>query len=281
MASPLSLYLNRSAQVLRDGTMRVLLMQGADPPSRAPRTLFTFNSQEDVNQIATGCDADIGGTSTAHFELNTNENVNSSIGRQATGVFWGDMRLGVKAGLEGKLRGGYAGFRNKKRPTLFGELTEDVTNHRHLTLRLRLGGDPSTHNSYFCNIQTDGPISTDLWQHRLYFKRRDGGWEDIYHISKPGPICLFCLQIPFDSFVRTNSGEVSEAQIEMYKERIRTIGISLLGGMSGVGGRYELGIDTIGIANDEDIGNYTRGERLPICVICIHLVDHPVLAVCR
>jgi len=98
-------------------------MKGADLPCRAPRTLFTFNSQDDIDQFATGCDADIGGTSTVHLERHQNEKEDTSMiggGRRGgargdTGVFWGDMRLGVKAGLEGKVRGGYAGFRNKVR----------------------------------------------------------------------------------------------------------------------------------------------------------------------
>jgi len=94
-------------------------MKGADLPSRAPRTLFTFNSQDDIDQFATGCDADIGGTSTVHLERHQNEKEDISMmiggGRGGTGVFWGDMRLGVKAGLETKVRGGYAGFRNKVR----------------------------------------------------------------------------------------------------------------------------------------------------------------------
>ncbi|PFH53116.1 hypothetical protein AMATHDRAFT_1543 [Amanita thiersii Skay4041] len=239
MTSPWSLYLARTSQVLRDGTARVLRMQGADEPPRLPRTIFTFNAREDIQQFATGCDADIGGTSSVHFELDTSPKNNLSIGKQATGVFWGDMRLGVKPGLEGKIRGGYAAFRNKTRPTLFGNLTEDVSNHRYLALRLRLAGDSSTHNSYFVNIQTDGPISTDLWQHRLYFQRRDNTWEDIF--------------IPFDNFVRTNSGELSEDQIKMYREKVRSIGISLLGGNSGSAGKYELGIDSIRIVNNEDV----------------------------
>lgn len=29
------------------------------------------------------------------------------------GRFWGEMKLGVKREYEGKVRGGYAGFRNK------------------------------------------------------------------------------------------------------------------------------------------------------------------------
>jgi len=45
----------------------------------------------------------------------------------------------------------------------------------------------------------------------------------------------------------------------MYKERIRSVGISLLGGMSGVAGRYELGIDSIGITNEEHIEVITLG----------------------
>ncbi|KAK2460924.1 hypothetical protein APHAL10511_007394 [Amanita phalloides] len=239
MASNWSLYLNRSSQVLRDSAVRVLRMQGAEEPSRLPRTIFTFNSHDDIRQFAKGCDADIGGTSTVHLDLDESPKNNASIGKTASGVFWGDMRLGVRTDLEGKIRGGYAGFRNKARPTLFGDLLEDVSNHRYLALRLRLSGDPSTHNSYFVNIQTDGAISTDLWQHRLYFQRHDNVWEDIF--------------IPFNNFVRTNSGEVSEDQIKMYKEKVRSIGISLLGGNSGSAGKYELGIESMRIVNGEDV----------------------------
>ena len=60
-------------------------------------------------------------------------------------------------------------------------------------------------------------------------------------------------QIPLSNFVRTNSGEMSTDQIRMYREKIRSIGISLLGGNSGSGGHYELGIDSIRIVNDEDM----------------------------
>jgi len=38
----------------------------------------------------------------------------------------------------------------------------------------------------------------------------------------------------------------------MYKERIRSVGISLLGGNSGVEGPYELGIDSVRAVNEED-----------------------------
>ena len=133
--SRLSKYLNRSSQVLRDGTSRsayifsfqyrirliklpVLRMTGADEPSRAPMTLFTLNSRENLSHFATGCDADIGGLSSAKLELDEST-ADPSSGVKAlqpprpSAKFWGSMRLGVRSGFEGRVRGGYAGFRNQ------------------------------------------------------------------------------------------------------------------------------------------------------------------------
>jgi NADH dehydrogenase [ubiquinone] 1 alpha subcomplex assembly factor 1 len=55
-----------------------------------------------------------------------------------------------------------------------------VSNHRFLALRVRAAGHPRTRGSYFVNIQTEGPTNDDLWQHRLYFTRDDGVWEDVF-----------------------------------------------------------------------------------------------------
>ncbi len=60
-------------------------------------------------------------------------------------------------------------------------------------------------------------------------------------------------QIPFRDFVLTNAGELVPHQVQMYRERVRTVGISLLGGNSGVEGPYELGIDSIQAVNVEDV----------------------------
>jgi len=132
-----------------------------------------------------------------------------------------------------------------------------VSNHRYLAMRLRVGGHQRTRNSYFVNIQTDGAISTDLWQHRLFFHKGDGSWEDIF--------------IPFEDFVLTNTGEIVDHQITMMREKVRSVGISLLGGNSGVEGPYELGIDSIRAVNDEDaispekeVSDGTRWERGPL-----------------
>lgn len=242
-------YLNRSTKLLKDSSIKILRMEGADAPSRAPLTLFRLNSKQDIEQLATGCDADIGGTSTVHLDLDEHLERNKGSGSTATGRFWGEMRLGVRLELQGRIRGGYAGFRSKPRTTLFGEIVDDVSNHQFLALRLRFGGDPRLRNSYFVNLQTDGPITTDLWQHRLYFQRNDGGWEDVF--------------IPFENFILTNTGELVQHQIAMMRERVRTVGISLLGGNSGVSGSYDLGIDSIRAVNEEDVTRPPSIEKDP------------------
>ena len=94
--------------------MLVMLMKGAESPTiPAARTLYSFNTPADIKQFATGCDGDIGGLSTVHFDLDERPEINKSIGKAGTGMFWGDMRTQVKPGMEKKIRGGYAGFRNK------------------------------------------------------------------------------------------------------------------------------------------------------------------------
>jgi NADH dehydrogenase [ubiquinone] 1 alpha subcomplex assembly factor 1 len=39
----------------------------------------------------------------------------------------------------------------------------------------------------------------------------------------------------------------------MYREKVKSIGISILGGNSGVGGQYELGIESIRAVNESDV----------------------------
>ncbi|KAL1746945.1 NADH:ubiquinone oxidoreductase intermediate-associated protein 30 [Schizophyllum fasciatum] len=232
-------------------------MKGADLPSGAPLPILAFNSSEDLKGFATGCDSDVGGRSTAKLELDTDPK-RVPPGKSAVGRFWGEMRLDVQPGKERTLRSGYAGFRSVPRPTLFGEMLHNLTYHEYLALRVRAGGDPRTWNSYFVNIQTEGGYSTDLWQHRLYFKRSDGGWEDVYV-----QITCICIgpvpcsgagalanadppsQIPFNNFVRKNAGEISRDQYKMPRRQVRTIGVSILGGNSHVAGPFELGIDTV------------------------------------
>ena len=100
-------------------------MEGANDLSRTPKPLFAFRSREDLSKFATGCDADIGGTSTVNFALDEStaksapseksHSPHEVIVNSPTARFWGEMRLAVRGGLEGQIRGGYAGFRSKVR----------------------------------------------------------------------------------------------------------------------------------------------------------------------
>jgi len=128
---------------------------------------------------------------------------------------------------------------------------------------VRAAGHPRTRGSYFVNIQTEGPTNDDLWQHRLYFARDDGGWEDVFvrpsplsiSVCPPSPVdwARWWKQIPFDGFVMTKAGTINTQPVTMLRERIRSVGISLLGGNSGIEGPYELGIDSIRAVNEEDV----------------------------
>lgn len=86
----------------------VLTMSGVDEPSTAPKLLCSFNSKATIQEYAKGCDADIGGTSSVNLTLDES-------GPKPTAKFWGDMRLGVRPELQGRVRGGYAGFRSMVR----------------------------------------------------------------------------------------------------------------------------------------------------------------------
>jgi len=46
---------------------------------------------------------------------------------------------------------------------------------------------------------------------------------------------------------------MSKNQLKLYREKIRSIGVSILGGNSGLEGSYELGIDSIRAVNEEEV----------------------------
>ena len=96
-------------------------MQGAEQPSRAPLTLFALNTPEAIKDYAYGCDADVGGTSTVHFDFDDDPArrppgpTPTATSKLGAARFHGHMRLAVRPPYEQNVRGGYAGFRNKVR----------------------------------------------------------------------------------------------------------------------------------------------------------------------
>jgi NADH dehydrogenase [ubiquinone] 1 alpha subcomplex assembly factor 1 len=99
-------------------------MQGAEEPSRAPLTLFALNTPEAIKDYAYGSDADVGGTSTVFFDFDHDSPAhkpplpprpNGDKNKLGAARFHGHMSLAVRPGYEDRVRGGYAGFRNKVR----------------------------------------------------------------------------------------------------------------------------------------------------------------------
>ncbi|WFD29084.1 hypothetical protein MSPP1_000089 [Malassezia sp. CBS 17886] len=223
--------------------------------------LYGLSTPADISKMAIGSDSDIGGLSRCHLN---SERETLPDGRSfAYARFYGTISPQVPRGAALE-RSGYAAFRNKQRPTLFGSETWDMSFYPFLALRVRNrtppppppldGGSSAAHSSlraalyandsaghavpravqalglpnpgeaappapmhplFFVNIQTDGPVTTDLFQHRLPLDPAKGdAWQTV--------------TIPLDSFVLTNMGVVADSQISMMREKISTVGISVL-----------------------------------------------------
>lgn len=104
-------------------------------------------------------------------------------------------------------------------------------------------------------------MATDLFQHRLWFSK-PYEWEDIAVIDTSLlfshevwvlTILAAVKQIPFSAFVLTNYGRLISRESSLMTDRVRTLGISILGGNSGVEGRYELGLDTFKAVNEASL----------------------------
>ena len=67
-------------------------------------------------------------------------------------------------------------------------------------------------------------VRTDLFQHRLWLPEP---------ASESDPHTWTDVLIPFSDFALTNSGELSAHQIEMMRQKVRSVGISVLGPKEG------------------------------------------------
>ncbi|CAH1757140.1 17166_t:CDS:2 [Entrophospora sp. SA101] len=186
-------FIRRSIEVAKEEGTKILR---ANPiPWDKEMKMLKLNDQEDLGQWLVGSDKDIG---EAKLEI-TPEN---------KGRFHGYVSLDLPPNYKYE-KSGYAAIRSKVRGvTIFGTPMWDTTLFRYLALRVK--GD---YKKYYINLQTDGPVQTDLFQHRL-FLRKPGDWETV--------------MIPFRDFILTNHGIIQEPQIAMYREKVKTVGISIL-----------------------------------------------------
>ncbi|EIW69969.1 hypothetical protein TREMEDRAFT_61736 [Tremella mesenterica DSM 1558] len=254
-SSPVKAYLDRSVAMLRRNAVKVLQMDMS--PNPPPLPIFSFSSASSstsltpVSSFALGSDIDIGGLSTAFLTPVTAPSLSSSSASIATGfshdehhaigktqsqshvAFHGNMSLVVPQAYQGRIRTGYAAFRNKTRPSLFGEETWDLSMYTHLRLVVGYRGWEGWRSRWVVNIQTDGPIRSDLFQHRLRLPPTPTPASIPSDPLAPPPPIFTTLHLPLAEFVLTNSGQTSATQIPMLRERVRTIGFGLLGGDRG------------------------------------------------
>lgn len=101
-------------------------MEGLNEPSRSPKQLLSFRTRANLDNYSVGVDSDIGGSSSARLDFVPDDPNDPSHDAKGKGRFWGEMRLGVRGDLKGKVRGGYAGFRSKARSLLEPDANRDA-----------------------------------------------------------------------------------------------------------------------------------------------------------
>ncbi|TIA97750.1 hypothetical protein E3P89_03698 [Wallemia ichthyophaga] len=247
-----------NARTIDQLAQRSKIIANASPtPTTPPIRLATLRSSSDISNWAVGCDGDMGGRSRAQLEYVGGVNVSGGEEKHAkfSGVLDPYVPEQWKKTLEDgvKAKSGYAGLRTKTRTTLFGTACWDLSLHPYLAMRVRnnmakgggaSSGSVSNSSGYFINIQTEGAVRSDLFQHRL-FTPPNSHWHT--------------LVVPLSSFVLTNAGETSDQQLPMLREKIRTVGISLLANPDGNSTgrvenseRFDLDIEWIEAWNDSN-----------------------------
>lgn len=98
-------------------------------------------------------------------------------------------------------------------PSMLGANIASLTPAQRAKSALGLGLKEAPGPKYFVNIQTDGPVTSDLFQHRIWF---DPGAKDDWQT----------VVIPLEHFLLLNTGTLSSSQLSMMTQAIRTVGIS-------------------------------------------------------
>ncbi|KAG0379841.1 hypothetical protein BGX24_011361 [Mortierella sp. AD032] len=218
-------FVRRSFRALGAETVKVARMDHS--PWKRELPMASLKKDEDLKDWLVGCDKDIGGFSEANLEITKN----------GTGRFFGQLSLDLPEN-DSVEKSGYAGCRTKTRPSsMFGTPVWDTCLFEYLQLKVK--GD---NRKYFVNLQTDGFVPTDLYQHRLFLKT-PGEWETVL--------------IPFKDFILTNQGFIQEDQIEIFRERVKNVGVSIIDRTSGP---FELEIESISAVNTGPDPNAREGD---------------------
>ena len=207
-------------------------MEALDVPTK-PYHLMTFKDPSSVEECKVMSDADVGGYTKTSLSFESGTATDPPHAR-----FSGNISVDLPPNRPEIQRSGYSAWRTRDRPrTLFGRSLFDVDPYAFLALRVKSDG-----RKYFINIQTESIVPTDIHQHRLY-AQKPGEWETVV--------------VSFHEFVRTNYGMPVEPQMEIMKQKVRSVGIGLI---DRVPGPFDLCISEIFATNDSG-GRMARGAK--------------------
>ncbi|WVR08511.1 hypothetical protein IAU60_005566 [Kwoniella sp. DSM 27419] len=259
MASPLKTYLGRSIDLFRRSTAKMVKMDAA--PRAEPTTIFSFNSAmqpvDDPSHFGMGADSEVGGLSTCKLALIPgNGSIASGSGSGSSSVsgsgsgstitstpaassssdvshiaFHGYMSTRVPPTQAGKIRTGYAGFRNTSRPTLFGQDTWDLDIYTHLKIVVGYRGWEGWRNRWVVNIGIDGRPKSDVFQHRLELPPNSQSTSSQFALDPlaPPPPQFTTVHLPLSSFVLIKKGQIASSPVALPRSLVRTVGFALLG----------------------------------------------------
>ncbi|KAK8850436.1 hypothetical protein IAR55_004354 [Kwoniella newhampshirensis] len=245
MASPLKSYFGRSIDLLRKSTAAVVKMDAT--PVAVPQTIFSFDTAppqvDDPSHFGLGSDSEIGGLSTCQLALIPSTSTSVSSGTAsgtASGsgsassshmAFYGYMTTKVPPSHAGKIRTGYAGFRNTSRSTLFGQDNWDLDLYTHLRVVVGYRGWEGWRNRWVVNIGIDGRPKSDVFQHRLELPPSPLSTSSKLPLdpSSPPAPSFTTLHLPLSSFVLIKKGHIAPSPIPMPRTNVRTVGFALLG----------------------------------------------------
>ncbi|OLY85211.1 Complex I intermediate-associated protein 30, mitochondrial [Smittium mucronatum] len=216
-----------------------LTFQNADPWLRSSeKVLFDFvKNREEIKNWSRGSDQDIGGFSSVRFENDIEGNA----------CFHGYLSQQLPENVKVK-RSGYALVQTKKGPvSLDNNGFWDTSQYRYLLIRAKLPSSNFYGNNarkFYLNIKCSSIIRQDIFQHVLRFRKFDE-WEDIV--------------IPFSNFALTSNGVILASQMDMYRQKIMSFGLSCT---DGIEGNFKLLVSKMKMFNTER----TDGDcdRIPV-----------------
>ncbi|KAF2674966.1 CIA30-domain-containing protein, partial [Microthyrium microscopicum] len=226
-------FVQRSVEEFKRLSLYAMRFEGMRIPKR-PYPLVSFGRRDYLDKCKTMSDSDMGGYSSSNIEF-----VQPDDSEPGHLRFFGSVSTELPAERPNLKGAGYVGFRTKDpKRNAFGKGFWDIDQYTFLAIRLKSDG-----RKYLVNLQSDGIEPTDLHQHRIYAKR-PGEWET--------------LLIDWSEFVRTNHGLIAEPQSELLRQKVTSIGFSLV---DRIPGPFDLRVQRMWATNGLQLEEEAKNEQ--------------------